>query len=152
MLRTLAIILILCGGLAWFLTGQAPQRTGTLTLQPAPEFPEAAKADLGRSVARFLPHCPGFSQFGGEVRFTHLVQEEGNTTAGATTRITFNVPQNTRIPEGWGPYTQPCTFILEGDTLRIRETACQALCVGKRPNPVQDELIVDLNPPAKSGK
>lgn len=146
MLRTIAIIVVLCGVLTWFLTGQAPTRSGTLTLQPAAEFPEAAKADLGRTVAKFLPHCPGFAQFGGEVSFTSLQQE------GAVTRITFTVPQKTRIPEGWGPYDKPCQFTVDGDELHIEGAPCQALCVGKRPDPAQDVLKVDLNPPAVSGK
>ena len=146
MLRTIVIIVALCAILAWFLTGQAPQRSGTLTLQTAPEFPEAAKADLGRGVARFLPHCPGFAQFGAEVRFTRLEKD------GEATRMTFTVPQGTRIPESWGPYPGPCTFTVDGDWLRIADAACQALCVGKRPDPAQETLSVNLNPPAASGK
>ena len=146
MLRTIIIILALCGGLAWFLTGQAPQRSGTLTLQPAPNFPEAAKVELGRTVARFLPHCPGFSTMGGDLSFTNLVTE------GKSTRITFSVPQDSRAAKAWGPYNAPCTYTISGDELSIADPACQALCLGKKPDQVLDVLLVNLNPAPTTGK
>ena len=144
MWRTIIIVVVLCGALAWFFTNQAPQRAGTLTLKPAATFPEARKADLGRTVARILPHCPGLAQLGGEVLFTNLTEEPD--AAGALTRITFSVPQGSRVPAQWGPYNTPCVYDVQGNALTIEGAPCQALCLGKLPDTPTPRLTVDLNP------
>ena len=138
MLRTVLIIVALVGVFTWFLTGQAPQRSGTLALQLALDFPPAAKPDLGRTVARILPACPGFASLGGEVIFNTL------TTYADTTRMTFTVPEKSRVPKEWGPYDKPCAYEVTGDELRIAEGPCQALCLGKRPEKALDMLVVSL--------
>lgn len=145
MLRTLIIILVLCGGLAWFFTNQAPQRGGTLSLKPAPGFPEQHKADLGRTVARFLPYCPGFGQLGGEVIFTHI-----DRSSTESVRITFTVPAGARIPETFGIFDAPCVYDVDGDELRIAHPACQALCIGKPLDRPVAIMRVDLNPKPQS--
>lgn len=151
MWRTLIIIVVLCGALAWFFTNQAPERSGTLTLKPAATFPEARKADLGRTVARILPHCPGLAQLGGELLFTNLTEEpapEGQSEP--LTRITFVVPQGSRVPAPWGPYNSPCVYDVAGDILRMEGGSCQALCLGKIPDAPTPWLTVNLNPKAQA--
>lgn len=145
MLRTLIIVLILCGGLAWFLTSKAPQGGGTLTLKPAATFPEDKKADLGRTVARFLPYCPGFGQLGGEVLFTDFAR-----TGTESARITFTVPQDARIPANFGVFNSPCVYDVEGSELRIEGPSCQALCIGKPLDTPIPVMKVDLNPKPQS--
>lgn len=144
MWRTLIIIVVLCGAFAWFFTNQAPQRSGTLKLTPAATFPADKKADLGRAVAHFLPHCPGFGQVGAEALFTDLA------TDGSVTRITFSVPAGAKIPSSWGPANAPCVYALDGNTLRISGQLCQAMCLGKVPDAPQDMISIDLNPKPQS--
>lgn len=145
MLRTLIIVLVLCGGLAWFLTSQAPQRASTLTLKPAATFPEDRKADLGRTVARFLPYCPGFGQLGGEALFTDLTR-----TGTESTRLTFTVPPDARIPATFGTFNAPCVYDVEGDELHITDAPCQALCIGKPLDAPIGVMKVDLKPKPQS--
>lgn len=140
MLRTIIIIVALCAGLAVLFTMRAPGGQGTLTLRPGPTFPADRKADLGRTIARIVPHCPGLARFGGEVTFTDL------RVAGQETRVTFTVPELPVIPAAWGRFDAPCVYAAEGDILRISGAACQALCLGKPAEPPRDELLVDLNP------
>lgn len=144
MWRTAIIIVALCGALAWFFTGQAPQRGGTLRIVPAAGFPEERQADLGRAVARILPHCPGFARFGGHVRFTDFAATE--TSGGRNARMSFSVPEGAAVPAAWGPYPDLCVYELAEDILRISGESCQALCLGKRPDAARDALTVDLNP------
>lgn len=140
MLRTMLIIIVLCAGLAMLLTMRAPGGQGTLTLRPGPTFPSAHKADLGRAIARIVPHCPGLSRFGGDVTFTDWAME------GQSARITFTVPELPGIPAAWGRFDVPCVYMVDGDALRIAGASCQALCLGKTADPPWDVLEVDLNP------
>ena len=140
MLRTIIIIVALCAGLAVLFTMRAPGGQGTLTLRPGPTFPADRKADLGRTIARIVPHCPGLARFGGEVTFTDLSVVEQET------RVTFTVPELPAIPTAWGRFEAPCMYAADGDVLRISGASFKALFLGKPAEPPQDELFVDLNP------
>lgn len=144
MWRTVVIIVALCGALAWFFTSQAPRQSGALRLTLAATFPKDKQADLGRAVARILPYCPGFARFGGGVLFTDLVLD--GPPDARIVRIAFTVPADADVPADWGPYAVPCAYEATGDLLRIAGASCQALCLGKRPEPSPDVLEVDLNP------
>lgn len=145
MVRTIVFIVIACVGIMSLLSycASPKQQQGTLTLKPGPDFPEAHKADLGRTVARILPFCPGMSLVGKELEFTNLKEE------GGATHIRFTVPDVPAIPSQWGHFDSPCDFSVEGDFLHIRGAACQAVCLGKSPDNAQDILSVDLNPKAQ---
>lgn len=144
MVRTIIFIVLACVGLTALLTYCAPTKQGTLTLNPGPTFPEAQKAELGRSIARILPFCPGMSMVGKDLLFTNL--ELRNQGDGSATRISFSVPDVPTIPSTWGSYDAPCEFIVEGDFLHIRGASCQAICLGKQPDEAVDTLAVSLTP------
>ena len=148
MWRSIIIILFLCGAVVWVLTGgeNVPQRSGTLTINPAPDFPKESQADLGRSVAKILPHCPGLAQLGGELLFTGL------KTEGEQIRISFTVPAGAKVPQNWGSNTGPCDYIIQGDELLMRGPLCQALCLGKLAEPSAEMVRVNLNPAPTVGK
>lgn len=165
MMRTIIFIVLACVGLMAGLTYCAPTKQGTLTLTPSPTFPEAQKAELGRTVARIVPFCPGMSMVGKQLVFTNLKTDPAPTTAqpaaGQDTptahsgqapniRITFTVPDSPSIPAAWGSYSSPCTFQVEGDFLYISEASCQAICLGKQPDSPQDTIAVNLNPKAQN--
>lgn len=148
MVRTIIFIVLACVGLTALLTYCAPTKQGTLTLNPAPSFPEAHKAELGRTVARILPFCPGMSMVGKDLLFTNLeVRTQGEVN---TTSFSFNVPDLPVIPSTWGSYDAPCDFIVEGDFLHIRGASCQAICLGKQPDEAVDNLAVNLSPKAQN--
>lgn len=160
MMRTIIFIVLACVGLMAGLTYCAPTKQGTLTLTPGPTFPEAHKAELGRTVARIVPFCPGMSMVGKQLVFTNLETAPAQPTAGQDSpttngqgqniRITFTVPDSPTIPAAWGSYTSPCTFRVEGDFLYISEASCQAICLGKQPDSPQDTIAVNLNPKAQN--
>lgn len=148
MVRTIIFIVLACVGLSVLLSYCAPTKQGTLTLNPGPDFPEAQKAELGRTVARILPFCPGMSRVGKDLTFTHL--EMRGSGPQPEVRMTFTVPDIPSIPAEWGKYDAPCEFAVEGDFLRVRGPSCQAICLGKQPDTPVDELSVNLVPKAQN--
>lgn len=153
MVRTIIFIVLACVGLSVLLSYCAPTKQGTLTLKPGPNFPEAQQAELGRTVARILPFCPGMSRTGKDLTFTHLetrASNKGEASIPAQVRMTFTVPDIAGIPAEWGKYDAPCEFVVEGDFLHIRGASCQAICLGKQPDSPVDELSVNLAPKAQN--
>lgn len=148
MVRTIIFIVLACVGIAALLSYCAPTKQGTLTLKPGPDFPEAQKAELGRTVARILPFCPGMSRTGKDLTFTNL--ETHGSSAQPEVRMTFTVPDIASIPTEWGKYDAPCEFTVAGDFLHIRGASCQAICLGKQPDSPVDELSVNLVPKAQN--
>lgn len=147
MVRTIVFIVIACVGLTVLLTYCAPTKQGTLTLNPGPTFPVAQQAELGRTVARILPFCPGLSIVGKDLLFSNLeTRTQGENTS---TRITFVVPEAATIPATWGTHDRPCVFTVEGDFLHIREASCQAICLGKQPDTPVDDVTINLAPKAQ---
>lgn len=96
MLRTIVFIVLVCVALMAGLTYCAPTKQGTLTLTPAPTFPDASKAELGRTVARIVPFCPGMSMVGKNLVFTNLesspaspAAKPASTASGSSTSDAF---------------------------------------------------------------
>ncbi|MEG2171787.1 MAG: hypothetical protein RRY29_00845 [Desulfovibrionaceae bacterium] len=146
MVRTIIFIVIACVGITALLSYCAPTKQGTLTLNPGPSFPQNRTAELGRTVARILPFCPGMSMIGKELLFTNLeIRPQDESTS-----LTFTVPNVPAIPAAWGNYDAPCLFTVAGDSLHIAGASCQAICLGKQPDTPVDELTVNLNPKAKN--
>lgn len=169
MVRTIVFIVLVCVALMAGLSYYAPTKQGTLTLNPAPTFPETQKTELGRTVARIVPFCPGMSMVGKHLSFTNLestsppatgtpqdsnaqAQSEqlGQAGQAPSISITFTVPDGPAIPAAWGDYASPCTFRVEGDFLYISGASCQAICLGKQPAPPQDTVVISLNPKAQN--
>lgn len=154
MVRTIIFIVLACVGISVLLSYCAPTKQGTLTLKPGPGFPDTQKAELGRTVARILPFCPGMSRVGKELTFTNLETRGKSNSGGASeqpdVRMTFTVPDIASIPAQWGKYDAPCEFAVEGDFLHIRGASCQAICLGKQPDTPVEELSVNLNPKAQN--
>lgn len=148
MVRTIIFIILACVGLTALLSYCAPTKQGTLTLNPGPTFPDTHKAELGRTIARILPFCPGLSMVGKELVFTNLeMHQQGGANV---TRVTFSVPDVPTIPSAWGNYDKACEFTVEGDFLHISGASCQAICLGKQPDEAVDSLLVNLSPKAQN--
>jgi len=98
----------------------------TLVIKPAASFPQEKNTILGQTVARILPHCPGFQKLGAILEFTDLAEE------GDAVTLHFATPDSETIPAEWNARGQQCTMRVEkaGFSLGTR-AACQALCLGK---------------------
>jgi hypothetical protein len=98
----------------------------TLVIKPAASFPQEKNALLGQSVARILPHCPGFQKLGAVLEFTDLTEDEG------AVMLYFSAPDSPSIPAEWGARGQQCALRLEKHALDLgARAACQALCLGE---------------------
>jgi hypothetical protein len=98
----------------------------TLVIKPSLSFPKEKNALLGQSVARILPHCPGFQKLGAVLEFTDLAEGEDAVT------LHFSAPDNPSIPAEWNARGQQCTLRLEQHALILGvQAACQALCLGE---------------------
>jgi hypothetical protein len=98
----------------------------TLVVKPSASFPQEKKALLGQSVARVLPHCPGFQKLGAELEFTDL-REDGDVLA-----LHFVAPDSPSIPEEWRARGLQCVLRLEKQAFSLGGRAgCQALCLGE---------------------
>ena len=121
------LILLIIGVIVWLGLHQC-SRTGTKTLviKPAASFPKEKNALLGQSVARVLPHCPGFQKLGDILEFTDLVEDEDAVL------LSFAAPDSQSIPAEWNARGQQCTIRVEQHAfiLGVR-AACQALCLGE---------------------
>ena len=81
---------------------------------------------LGQSMARILPHCPGFQKLGDVLEFTDLVEDEDAIT------ISFSAPDSQGIPAEWNARGQQCAMRVEKNTFILgTRAACQALCLGE---------------------
>jgi len=98
----------------------------TLVIKPAASFPQEKSKILGQTVARILPHCPGFQKLGAVLEFTDLAEDEDAVT------LHFATPDSQAIPAEWHARGQQCTMRVEqhGFSLGTR-AACQALCLGE---------------------
>ena len=98
----------------------------TLVIKPSASFPKEKNARLGQSVARILPHCPGFQKLGSVLEFTDLTEEEDAVT------LHFVSPDSPNIPTEWNARGQQCTLRVEQHALILGvRAACQALCLGE---------------------
>ena len=98
----------------------------TLVIKTAPSFPQEKNARLGQSVARILPHCPGFQKLGAVLEFTDLAEGEDAVT------LHFAAPDSPSIPAEWNARGQQCTLRVEQNALILGvQAACQALCLGE---------------------
>ena len=98
----------------------------TLVIKPAASFPQEKSVLLGQTVARILPHCPGFQKLGALLEFTDLTESEDLIT------LFFSTPDTSSIPAAWNARGQQCAMRVEknGFSLGAR-AACQALCLGE---------------------
>jgi hypothetical protein len=97
-----------------------------LVIKTAASFPKEKNALLGQSVARILPHCPGFQKLGALLEFTNLTEGEDSVT------LHFSAPDDQGIPAEWGARGQQCSLRVEKHFLSLdARAACQALCLGE---------------------
>ena len=98
----------------------------TLVIKPSASFPKEKNTLLGQSVARILPHCPGFQKLGVLLEFTDLVEGEDAIT------LSFSAPDSQSIPAEWNARGQQCTIRVEKNAVILgTRAACQALCLGE---------------------
>ena len=98
----------------------------TLVIKPSASFPQEKNALLGQSVARILPHCPGFQKLGAVLEFTDLTEDDDAIT------LQFTAPDSQSIPTEWGARGHQCAVRLEQYALSLGpKAACQALCLGE---------------------
>jgi hypothetical protein len=121
------LILLFIGVAIWMALNQCTQiMRPPLVITPSASFPKEKNVLLGQSVARILPHCPGFQKLGAMLEFTDL------TTEGDIVTLHFTAPDNQRIPAEWGVRNQQCTLRVEQDAFSLDvRAACQALCLGE---------------------
>ena len=126
MIRVL-LILLLIGVSVWLALHQCTQvARAPLVITPAASFPKEKNALLGQSMARLLPHCPGFQKLGAMLEFTDLTHEADIVT------LHFVAPDSQSIPAEWGARGQQCTLRLEQHAFSLdARAACQALCLGE---------------------
>ena len=97
----------------------------TLIIKPSASFPKEKNALLGQSVARILPHCPGFQKLGAMLEFTDLTEGDDAVT------LHVSVPDSQSIPVEWGARGQQCAVRVEKHAFSLgSKAACQALCLG----------------------
>ena len=126
MIRVVLMLLII-GIAVWLGLHQCTNvsRT-TLVIKPSASFPTEKNALLGQSVARILPHCPGFQRLGAVLEFTNLMEEEDAVT------LHFSAPDDQSIPAAWDARGQQCALRVERHALVLSvRAACQALCLGE---------------------
>lgn len=98
----------------------------TLVIKPSASFPEEKKQNLGRTVARILPHCPGFQRLGAVLEFTDLAEEDGVTI------LRFTAPDSREIPAEWQAGGSSCSIRVTEREFELESRAsCQALCLGQ---------------------
>ena len=98
----------------------------TLVIKPAASFPKEKNQILGQSVARILPHCPGFQKVGAVLEFTDLTEN------GDAITLHFSAPDSPSIPAEWNARAQQCTLRVENTSFSLGvRAACQALCLGE---------------------
>ena len=121
------LILLLVGVIVWLTLHQCTQvARAPLVIKPSPAFPQEKNALLGQSVARILPHCPGFQKLGAVLEFTNVTEAEGDVT------LHFTVPDSHNIPAEWGARGQRCSLRVEQHAFSLdTRAACQALCLGE---------------------
>ena len=126
MIRVLLVILII-GVAVWLGLHQCTQvARPPLVITPSASFPKEKNALLGQSVARILPHCPGFQKLGAVLEFTDLTKEEDAVT------LHFAAPDSPSIPAEWGARGQQCTLRVEQHAFNLdAKAACQALCLSE---------------------
>jgi len=126
MIRALLALLII-GVAAWLVLHQCTQAMRPpLVITPSASFPQEKHALLGQSMARILPHCPGFQKLGAVLEFTDLTQEEDAVT------LHFMAPDDPSIPAEWGARGRQCTVRVEQHAFSLDAgAACQALCLGE---------------------
>ena len=121
------LILLVIGIAVWMGLHQCTNVSQTtLVIKTSPSFPQEKNARLGQSVARILPHCPGFQKLGAELEFTDLAEGEGTVT------LRFAAPDSPSIPAEWNARGQQCVLRVEQHALILGvRAACQALCLGE---------------------
>jgi hypothetical protein len=125
MIRLLLILLVISVAVWLGLHQCAKTSQHTLVIKPAPSFPQEKNALLGQSVARILPHCPGFQKLGAVLEFTDLTMHEDAVT------LHFSAPDHQSIPAEWNARGQQCTMRVEKNAFILgARAACQALCLG----------------------
>jgi hypothetical protein len=126
MIRFLLILLVISIAVWLGLHQCVNVSQNTLVIKPSASFPQTKSALLGQSVARILPHCPGFQKLGAVLEFTDLTEDEDAVT------LHFSAPDSLRIPAEWDAKGQHCALRVEkhGFSLGTR-AACQALCLGE---------------------
>ena len=127
MLRVVLVLLVI-GVTVWLGLHQCTQvaRRPPLVITPSASFPPEKTALLGQSVARILPHCPGFQRLGAVLEFTDLTEEEDAVT------LHFAAPDSQSIPAEWGARGRRCTLRVEQHAFTLDPgAACQALCLGE---------------------
>ncbi|MCL2123902.1 MAG: hypothetical protein FWH34_07390 [Desulfovibrionaceae bacterium] len=98
----------------------------TLVIKPAASFPQEKNKLLGQTVARILPHCPGFQKLGAILEFTDLKESEDAIT------LFFSAPDDQNIPTEWNAKGQQCAVRVEKNSFSLgARAACQALCLGE---------------------
>jgi hypothetical protein len=98
----------------------------TLVIKPSASFPKEKNTLLGQSVARILPHCPGFQKLGTVLEFTDLTED------GDAVTLHFSSPDSQSIPMEWQARGQHCTMRVEPNGVNLGDrAACQALCLGE---------------------
>ena len=121
------LLLLALGVMIWLGLHQcANVSQTTLVIKPSASFPKEKNALLGQSVARILPHCPGFQKLGAVIEFTDL------TEGGDAITLHFAAPDSPSIPAEWGARGQECAMGVDQHTLSLGpRAACQALCLGE---------------------
>ena len=126
MLR-LILLLLLIAIPAWLGLHQCVKPSQrALVLKPAASFPKEKNTILGQTVARILPHCPGFQKFGAVLEFTDLTEN------GDAVTLHFSTPDSQAIPSEWNARGQQCVIQVDQDAFILdARAACQALCLGE---------------------
>ena len=126
MIRFMLIMLVI-GIVIWLGLHQCTNVSQhTLVIKPSASFPKEKNALLGQSVARILPHCPGFQRLGAVLEFTDLTEGDDAVT------LHFAAPDSQNIPAEWGARGQQCAVRMEKHALILgSRAACQALCLGE---------------------
>ena len=123
----LSLLFLVIGVVIWLGLHQCTNISQTtLVINPSASFPKEKNALLGQSVARILPHCPGFQKLGAVLEFTDLTESEDAVT------LYFSSPDSPSIPAEWGAREQQCAVRVEKHALILGpKAACQALCLGE---------------------
>jgi hypothetical protein len=119
---------LIIGIVVWLGLHQCTNVTrSTLAIKTSASFPKEKNALLGQSVARILPHCPGFQKLGAVLEFTNITEGEDAVT------LHFSAPDDQSIPAEWGARGQQCALRVEQHALGLgAKAACQALCLGEQ--------------------
>jgi hypothetical protein len=126
MIRLLLVLLIISVAVWLGLHQCTNVSRSTLVIKTSASFPKEKNALLGQSVARILPHCPGFQKLGAVLEFTNLTEGEDSVT------LHFSAPDDPSIPAEWSARGQQCALSVEKQALILgAKAACQALCLGE---------------------